>query len=130
MTYAGDLTPQQAYDLLRERSDAVLVDVRTEAEWTFVGVPAMDGARFVEWTQWPSGAANPDFVAQASEGVDPGTPILCLCRSGVRSMAAADALTAAGHTAYNIVDGFEGNHNADGHRDGGWRGAGLPWVHR
>ncbi|MEM8925805.1 MAG: rhodanese-like domain-containing protein [Actinomycetota bacterium] len=129
MSYAGDLTPQQAHALLLEQPGAVLVDVRSEAEWTFVGVPRVPGTRFVEWTSWPTGAPNPEFVAQATDGVEPGTPIVCLCRSGVRSMAAASALTRAGHTAYNVLEGFEGDHNADGRRDGGWRGAGLPWFH-
>lgn len=129
MSYAGDLTPQQAFDMLAEQPDAVLVDVRTEAEWTFVGVPSLPGVRFVEWTQWPTGAANADFVAEAAQGLEPSQPIICLCRSGVRSVAAAQALTAAGHqAAYNVLDGFEGSHDANGHRTGGWRGAGLPWA--
>ncbi|MEM9132915.1 MAG: rhodanese-like domain-containing protein [Actinomycetota bacterium] len=129
MTYAGDLTPQEAFDMLAADTAAVLVDVRTEAEWTFVGVPSVQGTRFVEWTSWPSGRPNPEFVAQAGGGLDPGQPIICLCRSGVRSIAAANALTAAGHQAvYNVLDGFEGGHDAEGHRTGGWRGAGLPWA--
>lgn len=128
MTYAGDLTPEQAHALILEQPHATLIDVRTMAEWTWVGVPDIDGARFVEWNSWPSGSPNPDFVAQASDGLDQSEPILCLCRSGARSAAAAAALTAAGFTTvYNISDGFEGNPDHDGHRRGGWRGAGLPW---
>ncbi|MEL7155733.1 MAG: rhodanese-like domain-containing protein [Actinomycetota bacterium] len=128
MSYAGDLTPQEAHAMLSEQPEAILVDVRTEAEWTFVGVPTVPGVRFVEWTTWPSGAANPAFVDEAADSVVPGRPIICLCRSGVRSVAAAQALTAAGHQAYNVLDGFEGSHDANGHRTGGWRGAGLPWA--
>ena len=130
MAYAGDLMPEEAHRLLAERPDAVLLDVRSEAEWTFVGVPDVANTRFVEWTSWPSGSPNPDFVAQACDGLAAEQPILCLCRSGVRSMAAAEALTAAGRTAYNVTGGFEGDHNASRQRDGGWRGAGLPWVHK
>lgn len=106
----------------------MLVDCRTNAEWTWVGVPAVASARFVEWNQWPGGTQNPDFTAKATEGLDPDQPIVILCRSGGRSMAAAHALTAAGFTdVYNILGGFEGDVDAEGHRTGGWRGAGLPW---
>lgn len=128
MSYAGDLTPSDAHDLLQANSKAVLIDCRTNAEWTWVGVPAVAGARFVEWNQWPGGAQNADFTAQAAEGLSPDQPVLMLCRSGGRSMAAARALTAAGFTeVYNILGGFEGDVDAEGHRSGGWRGAGLPW---
>lgn len=128
MTYAGDLTPAEAHALLLERPNAVLIDVRTMAEWTWVGVPAVAGTRFVEWSRWPQGAQNPDFTAQAGEGIDTDQPVLMLCRSGGRSAAAAHALTEAGFSeVYNISGGFEGDVDADGHRTGGWRGAGLPW---
>lgn len=128
MTYAGDLTPNEAHELLLARPNAVLIDVRTMAEWTWVGVPAIAGAKFVEWNRWPQGGQNPDFVAQAAEGIEPDQPVLMLCRSGGRSAAAAHALTAAGYLeVYNIAGGFEGDVDADGHRTGGWRGAGLPW---
>jgi rhodanese-related sulfurtransferase len=128
MTYAGDLTPLDAHALLLERPNAVLVDCRTKAEWSFVGVPAITGTRFIEWTTWPDGSRNPEFVAAAGEGVDPDQPVLMLCRSGGRSAAAAHALTAEGFTeVYNVLEGFEGDVDAAGHRAGGWRGAGLPW---
>ena len=131
MTYAGDLTPAEAHDMLMADPSAVLVDVRTAAEWTFVGRPVVDGARFVEWTSWPTGAPNPAFVQDAGDGLDPDTPIVLLCRSGVRSVTAAHELTAAGHTAvYNVLEGFEGDHDANGHRQGGWKGADLPWTQR
>ena len=128
MTYAGDLTPSDAHALLRDEPGAVLVDCRTEAEWTFVGVPAVPGTRLVEWTRWPGGVSNEKFVAQATAGLQPEQPIVVLCRSGARSVAAASALADAGFTrAFNVLEGFEGNVDANGHRSGGWRGAGLPW---
>ncbi|WP_062381796.1 rhodanese-like domain-containing protein [Demequina pelophila] len=134
MTYAGDLTPQEAWDLLEQQADALLVDVRTEAEWRFVGVP--DPARLgkrpvlIEWATYPSMARNEAFVDQlVASGVKPGQPIVFLCRSGQRSIGAAEAATAAGlGPAYNILDGFEGATNLDGHRGTrGWKAEGLPW---
>lgn len=128
MSYAGDLSPHDAHALLLERSDAVLIDCRTKAEWTFVGVPSFAGMRFVEWTQWPGGAPNPNFVAEAGEGISHDQPVVMLCRSGGRSVAAARALTEAGFAeVYNVLEGFEGDVDAAGHRSGGWRGGGLPW---
>ncbi len=136
MSYAGDLTPQQAFDLVTSDERALLVDVRTDGEWTQIGVPdadALDGrAAFVEWVQAPSGRQNPQFLAQLAEaGLTPGDerPIVFLCRSGVRSIAAAQAATAAGlGPAYNVLEGFEGGIGPDGQRGHeGWRAAGLPW---
>ena len=133
MSYAGDLTPQQAWELLESNPQAILVDVRTEAEWRFVGIPDTSATgrepAFVEWTTYPSGAANPDFLEQVSAVAQPGTPLVFLCRSGVRSIAAAEAATAAGlGPAYNILEGFEGNPDASGHRGWqGWKAAGLAW---
>ncbi len=133
--YTGDLTPQQAWDLLAADPDAVLVDVRTEAEWRYVGVPDVTSlgrpAVFVEWVAYPSGAPNVAFVDQVlATGLTPGRPVLFLCRSGARSIAAARAATAAGlGPAYNVLDGFEGNLDTESHRgDQGWRAAGLPWT--
>jgi rhodanese-related sulfurtransferase len=128
MFYAGDLSPSDAYSMLLERPNAVLVDVRTKAEWAWVGVPDIAGTRFVEWTGWPGGEPNPEFIADASDGLDRSQPILMLCRSGSRSAAAAAALTQAGFTeVYNVAEGFEGDLDHEGHRIGGWRGSGLPW---
>ena len=135
--YAGDLTAAQAWELLASDERAILVDVRTEAEWRYVGVPDVAGlgrvAAFVEWVGYPSGAVNPRFLAQlAGAGLAPGDgrPVAFLCRSGVRSVAAAKAATEAGFgPAYNVLEGFEGNTDAAGHRGGsGWRAAGLPWT--
>ncbi len=136
MTYAGDLTPQQAWDLLADHPDAVLVDVRTDAEWRYTGTPDLAGLGrqpvLAEWIRFPDGAANPDFIGQlAAAGIESGSdrPVLFVCRGGVRSVAAANAATAAGITpSYNVLDGFEGNVDQAGHRGvGGWKSAGLPW---
>jgi rhodanese-related sulfurtransferase len=133
MSYAGDLSPQQAWELLQSDDEAVLVDVRTQAEWAFVGVPDTTdlGKRplFAEWSSLGGGPDPAAFVAAVTAQVDPGAPIVLLCRSGQRSAAAAHALTAAGYgPAYNVVDGFEGPVDAEGHRGvAGWRADGLPW---
>lgn len=133
MSYAGDVTPSEAYAAVTESEDAVLVDVRTRAEWSYVGVPRLDPQRevlLVEWQQYPDGALNDAFVDELkAAGVGEGTPVYFLCRSGVRSIAAAEAATAAGlGPAYNVLEGFEGPHDAEGHRTvAGWKVAGLPW---
>lgn len=134
MTYTGDLTPQQAWEYLNNTPGAVLVDVRTKAEWAFVGVPDTEStgrpAAFVEWNTYPEGTHNPAFLDQLAEaGITGETPVVFLCRSGARSIAAAEAATAAGlGPAYNVLDGFEGPTDSAGHRGTtGWRAAGLPW---
>ncbi|WP_088288716.1 rhodanese-like domain-containing protein [Kineosporia sp. A_224] len=134
MPYAGDLSPTDAYRRVAD-GDAVLVDVRTAAEWSYVGVPDLSGIGRelvrIEWVSFPDGARNPAFLEQLeAEGVGQDTHVLFLCRSGVRSVAAAEAATAAGWAnAYNITDGFEGPTDAAGHRgtSAGWKAAGLPW---
>lgn len=134
MSYAGDVSPTEAYDAVTGSGEALLVDVRTHAEWTYVGVPDISGGgretAFVEWSHYPGGTLNQSFVDEVrAAGLEPGRPVYLLCRSGVRSRAAAEALTAAGFgPAYNVADGFEGQHDADGHRTvGGWKNSGLPW---
>ncbi|KRE62597.1 rhodanese-like domain-containing protein [Nostocoides sp. Soil756] len=134
MSYAGDVTPQEAFAAATGPDDALLVDVRTHAEWTYVGVPDLAAAgrevAFVEWSRYPDGALNETFVDEVrAAGLTPQRPVYLLCRSGVRSRAAAEALTAAGlGPAYNVVDGFEGPHDPEQHRSvGGWKNAGLPW---
>ncbi|MFL0577786.1 rhodanese-like domain-containing protein [Dietzia sp. 179-F 9C3 NHS] len=132
--YAGDLDPQQAWDMLAADPSAVLVDVRTSAEWQWVGGADLSslGKRTVgiEWMR-SSGEPNGAFVDQLGEaGVGPDTPVLFLCRSGGRSAAAARAATAAGlGPAYNIAGGFEGDPDAEGHRGtvNGWKVDGLAW---
>jgi len=134
MPYAGDLTPRQAWDLLAENEDAVLLDVRTHEEWTQIGVPDAStlgsAAAFVEWVGGPFRVPNPGFVEQAeAAGVAPGHPVVVICRSGARSAEAAEALTTAGlGPAYNVLEGFEGHPGPDGLRGhSGWRAEGLPW---
>jgi rhodanese-related sulfurtransferase len=134
MPYAGDVSPQRAYELLAREPDAVLVDVRTRAEWTYVGVPDLSGLGKevvrVEWEHYPDGSPNSAFLDELSAiGVDPDATVLFLCRSGVRSAAAAETASRAGFTrAYNVSEGFEGPLDPDGHRGArGWRAAGLPW---
>ncbi|TQF69328.1 rhodanese-like domain-containing protein [Rhodococcus spelaei] len=135
MSYAGDITPEQAWDLLREHPEAVLVDCRTDAEWRFVGVPDTSelgrSPVLIEWVS-VSGARNDNFVDQLKEaGITGGEAreVVFLCRSGQRSIGAAEAATAAGiGPSYNVLDGFEGGIDADGHRGVvGWRAVGLPW---
>ena len=134
MTYAGDVTPEETYAALQADPDAVLVDVRTSAEWSYVGLPDIRALGkqvvTVEWQRFPDGQVNAAFLDQlAAAGIEAQTPVYFLCRSGVRSKAAAVAATAAGlGPAYNILDGFEGPHDAAGHRTvAGWKVAGLPW---
>ena len=124
--YAGEITPQQAHEWM-EAGDAVLVDVRTDAEREWVGY--VPGAAAVAWKQWPGMAMNADFDAQMRAAVPEGTWAVLLCRSGVRSIAAARRATELGITAYNILEGFEGDADAQGQRGkkGGWRFHGLPW---
>ena len=131
--YAGDLDPRDAWKLLEDEAGATLIDVRSEAEWRAIGVPKLDQAGkaplLIEW-QDASGAPNPRFVAAVKEqGVPTDAPVLLLCRSGVRSRAAALALTQAGYkTCINIADGFEGPPGPDGRRNvAGWKADGLPW---
>ena len=127
--YQGELTPQEAFELLRLAPGAKIVDVRTRAEWDWVGRVA--GAVEIEWNQYPGGVRNPNFLAELKRQVDPEAVVMFLCRSGARSVAAASAATEAGYNAsYNILEGFEGDKDANGHRNtvGGWRKAGLPWI--
>ena len=139
--YAGDPTASEAWLALAEDPSAVLVDVRTKAEWTFVGVPDLSPlgkeVAFVEWQSFPSMQADADAFADLvgeelkRRGLPADAPVYFLCRSGGRSAAAAKALTAAGHApCYNVAGGFEGRLDAARHRGTveGWKAAGLPWV--
>ncbi len=134
MSYAGDITPEESWKLLSENPDAVLVDCRTDAEWRWVGVPDLSSLGrdvvFVEWNR-SNGQHNDDFVAELNAaGVTAGErPVVFICRSGNRSIPAAETATAAGIApSYNMLDGFEGQLDADGHRgSNGWRALGLPW---
>ena len=126
--YAGDISPQLAWHWV-QNGEAVLVDVRTDAERAWVG--QVPGAVPLALKQWPGMALNPDFDAQLQAiAAQSGTPkIVLLCRSGVRSVAAAQRAAQLGLAAYNILQGFEGDADAQGQRGkiGGWRFHGLPW---
>ena len=124
--YAGDVSPELAYQWL-QNGEAVLVDVRSDAEREWVGF--VPGAVAVAWKQWPGMAMNPDFDAQLLAAVPPGRKAVLLCRSGVRSVAAAQRATALGLQAWNVLEGFEGDPDQHAHRGqrGGWRLRGLPW---
>lgn len=135
MSYAGDLTPTEAFCELEGTEGAALIDVRTRAELAFVGVPDLrpigKDLIHIEWQRYPDGAMNHDFADDLAEaGLEPTRPALFICRSGNRSAAAAAAATRAGYEkAYNVAEGFEGPLDTDGHRGtaGGWKAAGLPW---
>jgi len=124
--YAGDVSPQLAYAWWRA-GDAVLIDVRTDAEREWVGF--IPGAVALAWKQWPGMAVNGSFDSGVQEAVPAGKKALFLCRSGVRSIAAAKRATELGFEAYNILEGFEGDPDRQAHRGrvGGWRYHGLPW---
>ncbi|MCV7302390.1 rhodanese-like domain-containing protein [Mycobacterium barrassiae] len=134
MSYAGDITPEEAWKLLTNDPEAVLVDCRTDAEWRFVGVPDLSSLdREVVYVEWNSsdGKHNDNFVEELkAAGVTPGErPVVFLCRSGNRSIGAAEAATEAGIApSYNVLDGFEGHLDEHKHRGGsGWKAVGLPW---
>ena len=126
--YAGDIPPALAWQWV-QAGNAVLVDVRTDAERAWVG--QVPGAKVVAWKQWPQMLMNPDFDTQLQAVVPSGSKVLLLCRSGVRSVAAAQRATELGLQAYSILEGFEGDLDANGQRGklNGWRYRGLPWQH-
>jgi rhodanese-related sulfurtransferase len=135
-SYAGDVGPAAAWSALEGEPDSVLIDVRTQAEWNYVGLPDLSPIGKVvlriQWQTWPDGSVNPHFADDvARAGVTTDQPVYLLCRSGARSRSAAQALTARGWArAFNIADGFEGPHDADKHRGSvaGWKHDGLPWT--
>ena len=129
LPYVGALLPSEAYALLQKAPGAKLVDVRTRAEWDYVG--RVPGAVQIEWQTYPGGQPNPEFLAELQAQVDPEVPVMFLCRSGARSHAAATVAASHGYVqAFNVLEGYEGDKDAEGHRNtiGGWRAAGLPWV--
>ncbi len=133
--YAGDIPPKKAWEILTKETESVLVDVRTDAEWLFVGMPDLAALGKepvkVAWQVYPAMQVNPGFVeAVTAAAPKQDVPILFLCRSGQRSRSAAIAITQAGYArCYNISEGFEGDKDAQAHRGtiGGWKVAGLPW---
>lgn len=129
LPYSGALLPQEAFALWKTLPGAQLVDVRTRAEWDWVGrIPA---AVEIEWLSYPDNRPNSGFVQQLQQKIDTDAPVLFICRSGGRSHNAAMLATQAGYSnCYNVLEGFEGDRDPQGHRNtvGGWRAAGLPWV--
>ncbi len=130
--HQGDVTPAGAYQRLQNNANAVLIDVRTQPEWVFVGVPAVERLIRQSWQVFPQMQVNGQFVEEIElMGLPKDTEIFCICRSGARSASAASALTQAGFSnAWNVAQGFEGDKDGSGHRGaiGGWKAAGLPWV--
>lgn len=134
--YAGDITPIETWKALADNPKAVLLDVRTPEEWTYVGLPNIDVLKrevcLVPWVFFPRMDLNPQFVEQVKAAARPDleTPILIICRSGVRSISAAKALTNVGYTdCYNVLHGFEGNPDTNNQRGkiSGWKVDGLAW---
>jgi rhodanese-related sulfurtransferase len=127
LPYAGALSPAEAWQLVQNKG-AKLVDVRTRAEWEWVG--RIPGSVEIEWNSWPGGVRNEQFLSQLTTQVPVSTPVLFICRSGARSNSAAAAAASAGYQSYNVIEGFEGDKDASGHRQtvGGWKVANLPWT--
>jgi rhodanese-related sulfurtransferase len=139
MTIA-DVTVSDTWGHLKTDKAAVLVDVRTRAEWAFVGLPDLSSLSkrpiLVEWQSFPDNREDPQFAerltsALSEAGVQENTPVFFICRSGGRSKRAAEVMAMAGFRhCHNVADGFEGPLDGDRHRGlvGGWKAAGLPWV--
>jgi rhodanese-related sulfurtransferase len=128
LPYAGALTPHEAWQL-QAAGAARLVDVRTFAEWEFVG--RVPDSMLIEWRRLGEHKPNAAFLQHLRGNVDPGDAVLFLCRSGVRSHHAAETAAQAGfERAYNVLEGFEGDLDGERHRGttGGWRFHGLPWI--
>ena len=128
LPYNGALTPAEAHELWRNAPGAKLVDVRTRAEWDYVG--RIPGAVEIELLVYPGNQPNPAFMTELERNVDKAAPVLFICRSGGRSHNAAMLARQAGYAeTFNVLEGFEGDRDAQGHRNttGGWRAAGLPW---
>ena len=127
MPYAGALTPAEAHELMK--SGAKLVDVRTKPELHYVG--KVPGALEVEWQTYPGSKPNPEFIGELAASTKKDEPVMFICRSGARSHGAAEAAMRAGwKETYNVLEGFEGDKDQQGHRNAvnGWRKAGLPWT--
>ena len=133
--YAGDVTPVEAWKILKFEDHAVLIDCRTKAEWSYVGVTDLseiDKEQLnISWKVFPEMEINPVFQKEISEACpNKDSKLLFLCRSGVRSIDAAISACEAGYNdAYNVLEGFEGEKDVNGHRGqlGGWKFHGLPW---
>ncbi|MFD2238780.1 rhodanese-like domain-containing protein [Aureimonas populi] len=140
--YEGDVTARECWDGLNANPDAFLIDVRTGAEWNYVGIPLLPASLrpplFAEWQTYPAMAVDPNFVARVSAAVEAAggsksSPLYFLCRSGARSMSSAAAMTQAGFEhCYNVEGGFEGPPDENGHRGrvAGWKADALPWAQK
>jgi rhodanese-related sulfurtransferase len=138
--YAGDMPSAEAFRVLEGDAAAMLIDVRTRAEWAYVGAPDLSSlgkeVLFLEWQSFPAMQVDESFAVRLAgmletSGIERGAPLLFLCRSGARSKQAAIAMTTAGWSAcFNVSDGFEGPADASGHRGlvAGWKATGLPWM--
>ena len=129
LPYAGALTPKEAWEIWKLAPGAKLVDVRTRAEWTWVG--RIPGAVEIEWMHYPTNQPNGHFLAQLKQQVDPEALVMFICRSGARSHNAAGLASQSGYSeCYNVLEGFEGDIDANGQRGntGGWRQSKLPWI--
>ena len=139
MCEVGNLPASEGYALLSSSSSAMLIDVRSAAEWTFVGTPDLESlgkqAVLAEWQRFPLMERTQDFASKLTDEltkrrVPASAPLLFICRSGARSLAAAQSMAACGYShCINVVDGFEGPCDRHGHRGTiqGWKVAGLPW---
>jgi len=129
LPYAGAVTPKEAHELIRANPKAKIVDVRTRAEWDWVG--RIPGAVEIELLTYPGSRPNAAFLQELEQKVDKNAPVMFICRSGARSHNAAMMASQAGYSeCYNVLEGFEGDKDGDGHRNtvGGWRASGLPWT--
>tara|TARA_R110002096_G_scaffold46032_6_gene123040 strand:- start:12450 stop:12884 length:435 start_codon:yes stop_codon:yes gene_type:complete len=141
MTTIIDANPIETWTGLAEKPDAILVDVRTNAEWSFVGIPDLSPlnkqAALIEWKQFPDMAQNEEFASQLMDTLNGAAPsdVYFLCRSGVRSLAAAalmiEIFAAQGWSVncVNVTEGFEGDLDPSRHRGrtNGWKARGLAW---
>lgn len=132
LPYAGAMTPQEAYALLQADAKVKLIDVRTNAERDWIGRPAIapEQQSAVQWNLYPGGTPNPEFLPQLGQAAGKEDTVLFLCRSGVRSRHAAKLATKNGYAnCFDILEGFEGEKDGEGHRKNvnGWCKAGLPW---
>ncbi|MBN67188.1 MAG: sulfurtransferase [Rickettsiales bacterium] len=134
-TYAGDLSPNEAWQFLSDHPHAQLIDVRTQPEWLFTGTANLSAlgraTHTICWKTYPAFEVDPHFVEKVKAAVpDTNVPLLFLCKTGGRSLDAACAMTQAGYSeCYNIAEGYEGAQDANGQRGttSGWKAAGLPW---
>lgn len=135
ISYAGDVSPNEAWEALAQNRNAELIDVRTHAEWVFSGMPNLESlaksTKAISWKFYPNFDLNPQFLEQLEAAVpDKSTTLYFLCKTGGRSTDAAMAATAAGYTTcYNVASGFEGDSNQFHQRGSknGWKAAELPW---